>query len=105
MASFHRVSAGEMIRQNINQRQCERARVVKLTTDEFFLRWNERHPELVSPEESFAASLLALEAGDRRPLGLTHITGVNRAASQLPRVKSRSRGECNAGSFQPMRGR
>jgi hypothetical protein len=54
--------AGELIRQNINQHQCEKVRVVKLAiTGEFFLRWDERHPELVSPRESFLASLRAME--------------------------------------------
>jgi hypothetical protein len=43
--------AGELIRQHVKQRQCEKVRVVKLVTDEFFLRWDERHPETVSQDE------------------------------------------------------
>jgi hypothetical protein len=48
--------AGELIRQTINQAQCEKMRVVKLTTGEFFLRWDERHPEMVSLNEYTGAA-------------------------------------------------
>ncbi len=33
--------AGEFIRRNINKSLCENARIVKLVTGEFYLRWDE----------------------------------------------------------------
>jgi hypothetical protein len=59
--------AGELTRQNINQRQCERVRVVKLVTGEFFLRWDERHPEMISQYEY--CGLREVDAGQAKYQG------------------------------------
>jgi hypothetical protein len=37
--------------QQIDRRQCRRVRVVQLTGDEWLLRWQERHPEMLSARE------------------------------------------------------
>jgi hypothetical protein len=40
----------DLIRQ-IDRRQCRRVRVVQLIGDEWVLRWEERHPEMLSARE------------------------------------------------------
>jgi hypothetical protein len=51
-------AAGEFIRQAINQAHSEKVRIVKVkVTGEFFLHWEERHPELVSVHEYLSLRL------------------------------------------------
>ena len=51
-------ATGELIRQAINQAHSEKVRIVKVkVTGEFFLRWEERHPELVSAHEYLSLRL------------------------------------------------
>jgi hypothetical protein len=52
--------AGNLIRE-INQRQCEHAEVVELVTGEWFLRWEERHPELPSAYEYSGVTFRSFE--------------------------------------------
>jgi hypothetical protein len=52
-----------LIRQ-IDRRQCYQVRVVQLKDGDFFLRWKERHPEMISAEEYWrdkGETLLTLE--------------------------------------------
>ena len=41
----------------INRRQCRQARIVQLQDGQFFLRWQERHPEMVSFDELYGRKL------------------------------------------------
>jgi len=62
--------AGEFIRQNINQSLCENARIVKLVTGEFFLRWDEmscpskRREIPVTGQQAFALVVTAGNVSD-----------------------------------------
>ncbi len=62
--------AGEFIRRNINQGLCESARIVKLVTGEFFLRWDEmscpskRREIPVTGQQAFALVVTAGNVSD-----------------------------------------
>src|SRR5437773_7102614 len=62
--------AGQFIRQNISQRQCEKTRIVKLVTGEFFLRWDEmscpskRREIPVTRQQAFAVVVTAGDVSD-----------------------------------------